>query len=38
MQEAKAIASGKLAMAVDTECEQEAREWCGAYFGPVRAK
>jgi hypothetical protein len=24
------------AMAADTEREQEAREWCSAYFGPVR--
>ena len=24
------------AMAADTGREQEAREWCGAYFGPVR--
>jgi Zn-dependent oligopeptidase len=23
------------AMAADTEREQEAREWCNAYFGPV---
>jgi hypothetical protein len=23
-------------MAADTEREQEAREWCGAYFGPAR--
>jgi hypothetical protein len=22
-------------MAADIEREQEAREWCGAYFGPV---
>ena len=22
-------------MAADTEREQEAREWCGAYFGPA---
>jgi len=32
------------AMAADTErvaisdCAQEAREWCNAYFGPVNAK
>ena len=26
------------AMAADTEREQEAREWCGAYFGPSRTK
>ena len=26
------------AMAADTEREQEAREWCNAYFGPVVAK
>ena len=26
------------AMAADTEREQEAREWCNAYFGPVEAK
>ena len=25
-------------MAADTEREQEAREWCNAYFGPVQAK
>ncbi|MDR1176362.1 MAG: hypothetical protein LBK83_12950 [Treponema sp.] len=25
-------------MAADIEREQEAREWCGAYFGPVRNK
>jgi hypothetical protein len=25
-------------MAADTEREQEAREWCGAYFGPARGK
>ncbi|MCL2067812.1 MAG: hypothetical protein FWG99_10150 [Treponema sp.] len=24
------------AMADDTEREQEAREWCNAYFGPTR--
>jgi len=24
------------AMAADTEREQEAREWCNAYFGPAR--
>ena len=24
------------AMAADTEREQEAREWCNAYFGPSR--
>ena len=24
------------AMAADTERELEAREWCSAYFGPVR--
>ena len=24
------------AMAADTEREQEAREWCNAYFGTVR--
>ena len=23
------------AMAADAEREQEAKEWCGAYFGPV---
>jgi hypothetical protein len=23
-----------MAMAADTEREQEAREWCNAYFGP----
>jgi hypothetical protein len=23
-------------MAADTEREQEAREWCNAYFGPIR--
>ena len=26
------------AMAADTEREQEAREWCNAYFGPVEVK
>ena len=26
------------AMAADTEREQEAREWCNAYFGPVCAE
>jgi hypothetical protein len=26
------------AMAADTEREQEAREWCNAYFGPAYAK
>ena len=26
------------AMASDTEREQEAREWCNAYFGPACAK
>jgi hypothetical protein len=26
------------AMASDTEREQEAREWCNAYFGPVETK
>ena len=26
------------AMAADTEREQEAREWCNAYFGPVGVK
>ena len=26
------------AMAADTEREQEAREWCNAYFGPSSAK
>ena len=25
------------AMAADTEREQEAREWCNAYFGPETA-
>jgi hypothetical protein len=25
-------------MAADIEREQEAREWCGAYFGPTRNK
>ena len=25
------------AMAADTEREQEAREWCNAYFGPACA-
>jgi hypothetical protein len=25
-------------MAADIEREQEAREWCGAYFGPARNK
>jgi hypothetical protein len=25
-------------MAADAEREQEAREWCGAYFGPNRNK
>ena len=24
------------AMAADTEREEEAREWCNAYFGPAR--
>ena len=26
------------AMAADTEREQEAREWCNAYFGPAGIK
>ena len=26
------------AMAADTEREQEAREWCNAYFGPAHTK
>ena len=26
------------AMAADTEREQEAQEWCNAYFGPAGAK
>ena len=26
------------AMAADTEREQEAREWCNAYFGPAYTK
>ena len=26
------------AMAADTEREQEAREWCNAYFGPAFSK
>jgi hypothetical protein len=26
------------AMAADTEREQEAREWCNAYFGPADVK
>ena len=26
------------AMAADTEREQEAREWCNAYFGPACSK
>jgi len=26
------------AMAADTEREQEACEWCNAYFGPVESK
>jgi len=25
-------------MAADTEREQEAREWCNAYFGPAHSK
>ena len=25
-------------MAADTEREQEAREWCSAYFGPAHSK
>ena len=25
------------AMAADTERETEAREWCGAYFGPAES-
>jgi len=29
---------GYKAMAADTEREQEAREWCNAYFGPVCAQ
>jgi len=28
-------AAGYKAMAADTEREQEAQEWCNAYFGPV---
>jgi len=27
--------TGYKAMAADTEREQEAQEWCNAYFGPV---
>ena len=27
-----------MAMAADTEREQEAREWCNAYFGPASSK
>ena len=27
--------AGYKAMAADTEREQEAQEWCNAYFGPV---
>ena len=27
--------AGYKAMAADTEREQEAKEWCNAYFGPV---
>ena len=27
--------SGYKAMAADTEREQEAKEWCNSYFGPV---
>ena len=27
-----------MAMAADTERELEAREWCGAYFGPEQVK
>jgi hypothetical protein len=30
--------SGYQAMAADTEREQEAREWCNSYFGPVCAE
>ena len=26
------------AMAADTDREMEAREWCGAYFGPTNTK
>jgi hypothetical protein len=29
------LVAGYQAMAADTEREQEAREWCNAYFGPV---
>ena len=29
---------GYKAMADDTEREQEAREWCNAYFGPACAQ
>ena len=28
--------AGYQAMAADTEREEEAREWCNAYFGPAR--
>ena len=28
-------ADGYKAMAADSKREQEAREWCNAYFGPV---
>jgi len=28
-------AEGYKAMAADTEREQEAQEWCNAYFGPA---
>ena len=30
--------AGYKAMAADTEREQEACEWCNAYFGPASAK
>ena len=33
--EQESDAAGYKAMAADTEREQEAQEWCNAYFGPV---
>ena len=32
------LADAYKAMAADTEREQEAREWCNAYFGPAKTK
>jgi hypothetical protein len=31
-------ADAYIAMAADTDRENEAREWCNAYFGPAHSK